>query len=211
MEASVFQFVKPMQLIFVKSKCSCVAYPKPIHEQTNTHITLTKVFQKLIDFIPAFVTVREPACRTDLGIIEPLDNPANYSIDDKFPVLDLESNTTIVEKYYICEAPSIVDITRFIYTAPFVVVDTGKDPSLMTDLPDPLYIGEYTYHLSAGINNTNEHFTGIVKSHNNTFYRFDDTHRLGLLLHETPGFDRRPPLKAPPCDTELNSASITTN
>ena len=47
-------------------------------------------------------------------------------------------------KHYICEAMETVYATRFVYTAPFVIIDVGRDQSLMTELPDPLYIGQYT-------------------------------------------------------------------
>ena len=47
-------------------------------------------------------------------------------------------------KHYICEARRIVKITRFTHKPPFVVVDIGRHSSSMIELPDPLYIGEYT-------------------------------------------------------------------
>lgn len=53
--------------------------------------------KQLINFIPAFVDIREPPYRTDLGVIEPLNYPANYSVDEKFPIFDAETNATHVE------------------------------------------------------------------------------------------------------------------
>ena len=47
-------------------------------------------------------------------------------------------------KHYIWEAVQIVDKATFIHKAPFVIVDVGKNSASMTELPDPLYIGEYT-------------------------------------------------------------------
>jgi len=36
-------------------------------------------------------------CRTDLGSAEPLNYLAHYSVDDKFPAIDLDTNTTRIE------------------------------------------------------------------------------------------------------------------
>ena len=40
----------------------------------------------------------------------------------------------------------------------------------------------FRYRLSAGVNNTNEHFTAIIKSNDNLYYQFDDTHPLGCVI-----------------------------
>ena len=56
-----------------------------------------RVDGQFINYIPAFINTREAPCRTDLGSIEPLNYPANYSMDEKFPIIDLETNTTRTE------------------------------------------------------------------------------------------------------------------
>ncbi len=56
-----------------------------------------KVDQQFLNFIPAFITVGESACRTSLGLVKPLDYPANYSYDDKLPVVDVETNVSRIE------------------------------------------------------------------------------------------------------------------
>ncbi|CAF4153886.1 unnamed protein product, partial [Adineta steineri] len=129
MEAIVFQFIKRMQTFPIKSKCTCVVCPKRTREHMNADISLPD---------------REHACRVDLGRRKPQKYPAEYSIDDKFPVVNVETNVTRIEKHYICEATRIVDKAKFLYRAPFVIVDVGKDSAVMTKLPDPIYIGEYT-------------------------------------------------------------------
>jgi hypothetical protein len=50
-----------------------------------------------LNFIPTFSTASERACRADLGPVEPLNYPANYSYDEKFPVVDVERNVTRTE------------------------------------------------------------------------------------------------------------------
>ena len=42
----------------------------------------------------------------------------------------------------------------------------------------------FSYHLSAGINNSNEHFTTIIKTKKTTYYYFNDMHRLGCTRHD---------------------------
>ncbi|CAF3754668.1 unnamed protein product [Adineta steineri] len=140
-----------------------------------------RVDRQFINYIPAFVNTRECPCRTDLGTIEPLDYSFNYSIDENFPVIDLDTNTTSIEKHYICEAPRIAETIKFLHKPPFVVVDVGRHSSSMAELPDPLFIGNYNYCLSPGINSANEHFTVIIKSNDNCFYHFDDTNHLGCV------------------------------
>ncbi|UJR12829.1 hypothetical protein I4U23_017003 [Adineta vaga] len=137
-----------------------------------------------MNFIQNFASTREHQCRIDLGRFKPRKYPAEYSVDDRFPVVDVETNVTRMKKHYICEATRIVDKAKFIHKAPFVIVDVGKISASMTELPDPLYIGEYTYNLSAGINNTNQHFTAIIKAQGGTYYHFDDTNRLGCVIHD---------------------------
>jgi hypothetical protein len=56
-----------------------------------------KVRNQLLDFLPAFVDNREPVCGVDLGLIEPRDYPANYMVDEKFPVIDAETNVSRTE------------------------------------------------------------------------------------------------------------------
>ncbi|CAF1104311.1 unnamed protein product [Adineta steineri] len=102
-----------------------------------------RVDRQFINYIPAFVNTRECPCRTDLGTIEPLDYSFNYSIDENFPVIDLDTNTTSIEKHYICEAPRIAETIKFLHKPPFVVVDVGRHSSSMAELPDPLFIGNY--------------------------------------------------------------------
>ncbi|UJR24212.1 hypothetical protein I4U23_027179 [Adineta vaga] len=97
-----------------------------------------------MNFIPNFASTREHQCRIDLGRFKPRKYPAEYSVDDRFPVVDVETNVTRMKKHYICEATRIVDKAKFIHKAPFVIVDVGKISASMTELPDPLYIGEYT-------------------------------------------------------------------
>ncbi|CAF1456265.1 unnamed protein product, partial [Didymodactylos carnosus] len=99
--------------------------------------------KKFLNFIPDFATIREPPCGVNLGTIEPINYPANYMIDTRSSVNNMEINVTRKETHYICQAPRIVDITRFIYTTPFVIINVENSPSLMTNLPDPLNIGEY--------------------------------------------------------------------
>jgi hypothetical protein len=55
------------------------------------------VNKKYVNFLPAFVTTREIRCDVNLGHVEPLDYPANYMIDDRFPVIDIETNVTHLE------------------------------------------------------------------------------------------------------------------
>ncbi|CAF4028148.1 unnamed protein product, partial [Adineta steineri] len=129
MEAIIFQFIKVMQAFPIKSKCTCVVCPKRTCEQINVDITLPD---------------REHACRKSLGRRKPRNYPAEYSLDNKFPVVDVETNVKRTEKHYICEAARLVDKAKFLYRAPFVIIDVGKDSTVMTELPDPLYIGEYT-------------------------------------------------------------------
>jgi hypothetical protein len=50
-----------------------------------------------MNYLPAFVNTIESLSRTDLGSAEPLDYPANYSVDDKFAAIDLDTNTTRIE------------------------------------------------------------------------------------------------------------------
>ncbi|CAF1314555.1 unnamed protein product [Adineta ricciae] len=169
MEAIVFQFIKPMQTFPVTSKCSCTVCPKRIREHISMDISLV---------------TREHPCRADLGHIKPRKYPAKYSVDDKFPVVDLETNVTRTEKRYICEANRIIDIAKLVHKSPFLIVDVGFDLASMRDSPDPLYIGEYTYNLSAAINNTNQHFTAVIKMKDGTYYHFDDTHPKGCVSHD---------------------------
>jgi hypothetical protein len=56
-----------------------------------------KVNGKYLNFVPAFVAIREPPCGENLGSTEPVDYPAAYIVDEKFPVIDPESNTTRLE------------------------------------------------------------------------------------------------------------------
>ena len=42
----------------------------------------------------------------------------------------------------------------------------------------------FRYNLSAAINNTNQHFTAIIRAHNGTYYHFDDTHPKGCVVHD---------------------------
>ncbi len=55
------------------------------------------VNKKYVNFLPAFVTTREVRCDVNLGHVEPLDYPANYMTDDRFPVIDIETNVTHLE------------------------------------------------------------------------------------------------------------------
>ncbi|CAF1344431.1 unnamed protein product [Adineta ricciae] len=184
MEAIVFQFVKPMQTFPIKSQCSCNVCPKRIREHTNVDISLMKTNGKFLNFLPSFATTREHPCRADLGSVKPRKYPEKYSIDEKFPVVDIATNITHIQKRYICEANRTVGKAKFLHQSPFVIVDVGFDPAFVRDLPDPLYIGEHTYNLSAAINNTNQHFTAMIKAQDGSYYHFDDTHHKGCISHD---------------------------
>lgn len=56
-----------------------------------------KVNKKYLDFLPAFVTTSEARCDVNLGSDEPVDYPADYMVDDRFPVIDIETNITHLE------------------------------------------------------------------------------------------------------------------
>jgi hypothetical protein len=49
---------------------------------------------KFLDFIPQFVAVHESPCGVNLGTTEPLDYPANYIVDERSTVIDVENNIT---------------------------------------------------------------------------------------------------------------------
>ena len=57
----------------------------------------SKVQNKVLNFIPAFAGTREPPCGVNLGHIEPLNYPANYLVDEQFPIIDPETNETRLE------------------------------------------------------------------------------------------------------------------
>ncbi|CAF1530384.1 unnamed protein product, partial [Didymodactylos carnosus] len=44
-----------------------------------------------------FVADREPPCGVNLGFVEPLDYPATYMVDERYPVIDQETNETRLE------------------------------------------------------------------------------------------------------------------
>ena len=48
-------------------------------------------------FIPSFREERAAVCGESIGPIEPLDYPANYMIDDQFPVTDAETGAVRLE------------------------------------------------------------------------------------------------------------------
>lgn len=102
---------------------------------------------------------------------------------------------------YICQATRIIEMTRLIHKAPFLVANLENQNCLMTELPDNLYIGEYmwviscslnkfsayisfSYSIIAGVNNTSEHFTAIIKVDDNTYYRFNDVHPSGCFIYD---------------------------
>ncbi|CAF1538415.1 unnamed protein product, partial [Didymodactylos carnosus] len=97
MDEVVFKFVKPMQTFPIQSKCTCTACPKPLREHTSMEISLTKVNKKFLHFIPALVADREPPCGVNLGSVEPMDYPATYMVDERYPVIDQETNETRLE------------------------------------------------------------------------------------------------------------------
>ncbi|CAF1032593.1 unnamed protein product, partial [Didymodactylos carnosus] len=102
-----------------------------------------KVKEQYLSFISAFGTDRTALCSESLGPVEPLDYPAQYIVDDRFPVIDAGINVVRLETRYTCQASRTIEVTRFQHTAAFVVVRVGTNHSFMTELPDPLYIGEH--------------------------------------------------------------------
>jgi len=50
--------------------------------------------KKILNFIPLFVDNHEAPCGENLGTLEPLDYPANYMMDERKEVIDLENNVT---------------------------------------------------------------------------------------------------------------------
>ena len=53
--------------------------------------------KKFLNFIPLFSTTYETKCGVNLGTIEPLDYPANYIIDERSTIIDVENNITRLE------------------------------------------------------------------------------------------------------------------
>jgi hypothetical protein len=49
--------------------------------------------KKFLNFIPQFVSAHEPLCGVNLGTNEPLDYPANYIMDERKRIIDIENNT----------------------------------------------------------------------------------------------------------------------
>ncbi|CAF0932936.1 unnamed protein product [Didymodactylos carnosus] len=88
----VFRFIQPIQAFPIKSKCYCSACPKSIRESTSVDIPPRKVIGQYLNFIPAFVIDRAALCGESLGPVEPLDYPAQYIVDDRFPVTDAAIN-----------------------------------------------------------------------------------------------------------------------
>ena len=50
--------------------------------------------EEYLNFIPSFASTREHPCRADLGRVKPRKYPAAYSVDEKFPVVDIDTNVT---------------------------------------------------------------------------------------------------------------------
>ena len=56
-----------------------------------------EIEKKFLNFIPLFSTAHETKCRVNPGTIEPLDYPANYIIDERSTIIDVENNITRLE------------------------------------------------------------------------------------------------------------------
>ena len=53
--------------------------------------------KKWLNILPEFATISESKCGESLGSIEPVDYPADYMVDEYFPVTNIETNVTHIE------------------------------------------------------------------------------------------------------------------
>jgi len=54
----------------------------------------SRVVEQVKLYQTEFASFIESPCGVNLGTIEPLDYPANYMIDERSPIIDLETNTS---------------------------------------------------------------------------------------------------------------------
>ncbi|CAF4610052.1 unnamed protein product, partial [Rotaria sp. Silwood2] len=154
----VFDFVRPMQEFDIRSACRCTVCPKRKRKNSSFDITLRKINNKYPNYIEFFAKESMVLYGESLGSDEPENYPDDYMCDDKFPVTNVETKT--------CD------------------IDVETDKPLMTELPDSLYIDSHEYRLSAGFNNTQRHFTAVIKTTNATYVRFNDVHPKGCFPYD---------------------------
>ncbi|CAF1376818.1 unnamed protein product [Rotaria sordida] len=173
-----------MQEFDINSECKCIACPKRIRKHLSVDITLRKINNQFPNYIESFTNDSIVSCGANLGPDEPHNYSDDYIIDDHCPVIDVTTNTTNIEKRYICQAPRTVYMQHLKYVSPFLIISVENDEPLMVELSDPLYIGSHEYHLSGGFNNMESHFTAIIKTNDGTCVRFNDIHSKGCFPHD---------------------------
>ncbi|CAF4523886.1 unnamed protein product [Rotaria socialis] len=88
----VFDYVRPMQIFEIISECSCIACPQRIRKNSSVDITLRKIDGKFPHYIDSFINDYYSICGNNIGSTEPSNYPAEYIVDNHFPVIDLSTN-----------------------------------------------------------------------------------------------------------------------
>ncbi|CAF4850041.1 unnamed protein product [Rotaria socialis] len=88
----VFDYVRPMQIFEIISECSCIACPQRIRKNSSVDITLRKIDGKFPNYMDSFINDYYSICGSNIGSTEPSNYPAEYIVDNHFPVIDLSTN-----------------------------------------------------------------------------------------------------------------------
>ncbi|CAF1360511.1 unnamed protein product [Didymodactylos carnosus] len=90
--------------------------------------------KKFLNFIPDFVTIREPPCDVNLGTIEPINYPANYMIDERSPVIDVEINIKLQRFFTTNSNTNYTGYGKVVYGCTLVIAE--KQATAATKLMD---------------------------------------------------------------------------